>query len=125
LKNAGEIDRIPKLNGIQARACAPLWAVFEYGPSGLMWVAEGQTIADGIRVRNPIRGDAVLSQISKSHGKVISVDEDEIMSGYTSLARHGFYVEPTAAVVWEPLLNMVEELTNPIVVVLAGSGLKN
>lgn len=124
LKNAHEIDRIPMLYGIQARACAPIWAVYEYGTEGLMWAAEGQTVADGIRIRNPIRGDAVLSLIGKSGGKVIAVDEDEIMTGYTSLARHGFYVEPTAAVVWEPLRSMIEELTEPIVVILSGSGLK-
>lgn len=124
LKNAGEIDRIPKLYGIQARACAPLWAVFEYGPSGLMWVSEGHTMADEICVKNPIRGDAVLNLVRKSHGKMIAVDEDDIISGVTSLARHGFHVEPTAAVVWEPLLNIIEELTKPVVVVLTGSGLK-
>lgn len=124
LKQAGEINCLPRLIGIQARACAPLWAVYEYGPTGLMLVDEGQTIAEGIRIKNPIRGDAVLEMIQRSNGMIVAVDEKEIESGYYSLARKGFYVEYTSAVVWEPLLNMVDELTEPVVVILTGSGLK-
>ena len=53
LKNAAVIDRIPRLVGVQARACAPLWALSAYGPAGLGWVSEAPTLAEGIRVSQP------------------------------------------------------------------------
>jgi threonine synthase len=40
LQKAGLIERFPKLVGVQARAFAPLWALFSYGSAGLRWVTK-------------------------------------------------------------------------------------
>jgi len=122
---AGVIERLPRLVGVQARACAPLWALYAYGPDGLRWAAEAPTLAEGIRVLQPLRGDAVLQAVADSHGEIVAVDEEEILPGREQLARRGLYVEPTSAVVWGALAQRVGKLPEPIVTVLTGSGLKS
>jgi threonine synthase len=125
LQKASKIDRLPVLVGVQARACAPLWAVANYGAAGLAWVSEGDTLAEGVRVKHPIRGDAVLKIVRDTRGLFLAVDEDEILIGRNQLARIGLYVEPTAAIVWNAFGQVASELPDPVVIVLTGSGLKS
>jgi threonine synthase len=124
LKAAGLIERIPKIVGVQALACAPLWALFRYGAAGLGWVAEGETLAEGVRVRFPLRGDAVMQMLAEQDGLLVAVDEPAILPGRDQLARLGFYVEPTSAIVWNALEQIAADLPGPVAVVLTGSGLK-
>lgn len=124
LHAAGEIARLPRLIGVQAQACAPLWAVHLRGAAGLEWVREGETVADGIRILRPLRGDAVLAAVEESEGGFVAVDEPQIGPGMVELARRGFLVEPTSAVVWPALLDQFDQLPDPVVVVLTGSGFK-
>jgi threonine synthase len=124
LKQAGLLDRIPAMVGVQALACAPLWAFSRYGADGLAWVAEGETLAEGVRVRHPVRGDAVLQTLAAYRGQIVAVDEPDILPGQQALARLGLYVEPTSALVWNALQQVIDQLPDPVVAVLTGSGLK-
>jgi threonine synthase len=124
LKAAGLIQRMPRMVGVQALACAPLWALYRYGAAGLGWVAEGQTLAEGVRVRFPMRGDAVMQMIAEQKGMLVAVEEADILPGRDQLARLGFYVEPTSAIVWNALEQVAAELPDPVAVALTGSGLK-
>lgn len=125
LRAAGLIERLPKLIGVQARPCAPLWAFHTYGREGLGWVTEGQTVAEGIRVLNPVRGDVVAQTVRESGGEVLAVEEETILPGRDALARLGFYVEPTCAVVWAALPDILAQTPGAVVAVLTGSGLKS
>jgi threonine synthase len=124
LQSAGEIDRSPVLLGVQASACAPLWAAFSDGVSGLDRISEGVTVAEGVRIVQPLRGDAVLQAIAESGGKMIAVDEEKILRGRDALARIGLYVEPTSALVICALEEVLETCPDPIVLILTGSGFK-
>jgi threonine synthase len=124
LRQAGVITQLPKLIGVQARACAPLWAVFNYGMAGMGWVTEGQTLAEGVRIKHPLRGDAVLQVVVNSGGFFVAVDEENILPGRDQLAKQGLYVEPTSAIVWNALEQVDGQAPDPIAVVLTGSGLK-
>jgi threonine synthase len=124
LKNASLIDHLPRLVGVQALACAPLWAVYKYGSAGLGWVTEGETLAEGVRIRHPVRGDVLLNMILENEGSFVSVEEDMILDGRDELSRLGFYVEPTSAIVWNALIQVMDETPDPIVLVLTGSGYK-
>ena len=84
----------------------------------------GDTLAEGVRVRDPLRGDAVRAAVLRSHGFMYVVDEKDILPARNALARLGFYVEPTSAIAWAALIQMVDRLPDPIVVILTGSGLK-
>jgi threonine synthase len=124
LRIAKKEMKTPKIIGVQARACAPLWAMFASGRQGLALVAENPTLAEGVRVRYPLRGEAVLKAVAESGGSMVAVDEDEILPSQEELAHLGFYVEPTSALVWPALLQFIDELQDPIILILTGSGLK-
>jgi threonine synthase len=121
LKEAKLIERLPRFIGVQAMACAPIWAVHRYGRDGLRWVTEGQTIAEGIRVFQPVRGDAVLAAIAETDGTVLAYEDDAIRAGREALAHLGLYAEPTCGVVWEAIKHVAGE----VVVLLTGNGLKS
>lgn len=121
LKQAGVIAASPRLIGVQALNCAPLWAVAKYGRAGLSWVTEGETIAEGIRVVQPIRGDAVMAAITESGGSLYALDEDRIRPAHAALATRGLFVEPTSATIWPVLA----ETPGDVVGILTGHGLKS
>jgi threonine synthase len=124
IQQAGAPGRIPKMIGVQARACAPLWANFTYGSGSRPLVAEGNTLAEGVRVLHPLRGEAILRAVRMTFGGVLAVDEADILPGRDSLAQRGLYVEPTSALVWSGLEQVHSSLPDPVVVILTGSGYK-
>ncbi len=93
--------------------------------AGYGWVTEGETLAEGVRIKNPVRGDAVMQIVADSQGHFVAVDEDEILAGRDQLAHQGLYVEPTSAIVWSALRQVADEAPDPIAVILTGSGLKS
>lgn len=110
--------------GVQSRACAPLWAMANYGEEALGSIIEGDTIAEGIRIRHPLRGEEVLKAVQASNGFFAAVEEQDILPARDEMASRGIYVEPTSAVVWPVLLEHIDKFKDPIVVILTGSGLK-
>ena len=117
-------NKVPKMIGVQACLCAPLWALSIAGREGLGFVADNETLAEGVRVRNPLRGGAVLEAVDRTGGFFATVDEEEILPGRDALGCLGFYVEPTSAIIWSALCQTIHRLPDPVVVILTGSGLK-
>jgi threonine synthase len=62
--------------------------------------------------------------INYSLGTICVTEESQILPGLYALAKRGFYVEPTTAIVWDALLQILGKFPEPIVVLLTGSGLK-
>lgn len=120
----GKIERLPRLFGVQAAACAPVWAVSHGGAAALTLVSEGETIAEGIRVRYPLRGDELLGAIHRSRGGMAIVEEERIESAWQRLAAAGIDLEPTSAVVWPALEDLAGQLEPPVVAVITGAGWK-
>jgi threonine synthase len=109
----------PRMIGVQAEVCSPLTK----DESGKM-KDEGYTLAEGVRVSNPLRRDAVQKAVKESSGEWIAVAEKDILPGRDALAQKGFYVEPTSAIVWKALKEILPKVADPVVVILTGSGLK-
>jgi threonine synthase len=124
LLSVGMIEQAPRLVGVQALACAPLWAVYQYGMQGMGWVTEGETLAVEVRVRFPRRGDALLQMLAQSGGELAVIEEDEIMAARDSFEQLGLFIEPSSAIVWRALQDAVGRLPEPIAVVLTGAGFK-
>ena len=124
LLDAGLIDQRPQMIGVQSKACAPLWAAMQSSLGYDTHIVEGDTVAEGIRIQKPLRMAQVLAAVETSEGKVIAVEEVDIMSGRDELASRGLHVEPTSAVVWAALEKCIKQFRQPIVVMLTGSGLK-
>jgi threonine synthase len=124
LHQEGLIPQMPYLVGVQARACPPVWTGFTKGKEAIQQVEEGPTVAEGIRVRHPVWADALLNEIAPQSGTFVAVEEEKILPAYHDLARRGVYVEPTSAVVWSALEQMIGKAPEPIILVVTGSGLK-
>ena len=124
LRQAGVIEHIPALVGVQAAACAPLWAAFSGGPMGGDQIYEEKTLAEGVRTRNPVRSDELVQFVQSTQGRFVAVQEENILSGRDQLAHRGLFVEPTSAIVWNGLSQVVGQVPEPVVVILTGSGLK-
>lgn len=122
LLRADKIQKTPVMVGVQASACGPLYALWKTGT--MADIEESPTVAEGVRTRWPVRARAVVEIVRRIAGRFVSVDEAFILSGRDALARLGFYVEPTSALVWRALEESIDSLPDPIVVVLTGSGLK-
>jgi len=119
-----DLPSIPRMIGVQALSCAPLWARFTAGRQGMALIADHPTLAEGVRVRHPLRGDAVIAAVTESGGMMVAVEENDILPARDGLARLGFYVEPTSALVWAALSQIIDHLSDPIVAILTGFGLK-
>ncbi len=124
LQRAGLMRAIPRMVGVQARACSPLWVLSTQGWDAFQRATESQTIAEGVRVVRPLRAAALFKMVEAGHGEFIAVDEADILRGRDELAKRGLYVEPTSALVWSALEQTLARLPEPVVAVLTGSGLK-
>ena len=128
LLRAGEIARRPRLFGIQSAHCAPYEAAFRAGVETIGPVEVRPTMAEGIATPRPTRGPEVLRAVRESGGRVVAVEEAEIVVALRDLARRGLYVEPTAAVAAAGLTRLLASgVIRPrenTVLVLTGSGLK-
>jgi threonine synthase len=124
----GEIERMPRVFGIQAENCAPYFAAYEAGGDALVDTQIKATIAEGIASSKPTRVKEVLHGVRDSGGSIVAVSEAEIVDALRDLARKGLYVEPTSAAGAAGLTQLIatgavkpDETT---VLVLTGSGLK-
>ena len=120
----GLIPQVPKIIGIQAAECAPLFNAHKNHYQEPASIVEGKTIAEGVRISTPFHGKKVLSVVKESGGSFIAVDEQEIAAGQQQLAEHGIHVELTSALVWNGLEQIHREYPEPIVCILTGHGLK-
>ncbi len=124
LQAAGVIQQQPYYVGVQAARCAPLWLGFTQGIEAMGGVQEGQTVAEGVRVRVPMRAEAIIREILPQSGTMVAIEEERILPAYADLAARGVYVEPTSALVWAAYGAMAETLPQPVVMVISGAGLK-
>jgi threonine synthase len=110
---------------VQAEACAPLHEAWQAGLDDVPPVEEGETAAEGIRIRAPLRGRMLLTALRETGGQAVTVSEPEIVEAQDLLARQGLYVEPTSAVAAAGLGKVSRELPEgETVLALTGSGLK-
>lgn len=128
LLSSGEIEALPKIFALQPKNCAPLEEAFRNGSPSPGRVEKSETIAEGISSAEPVRGREVLSAVRKTGGAVLSFTDREIWDGFVKLARRGYFVEPTSAIVAAAAERLSREgavgRNGPVAAVLTGSGLK-
>jgi threonine synthase len=106
---AGLIDRLPKMNIIQAEGAAPLAKLFagldraqavdaERMPEGALEIVEHpRTLATAIRIGAPVSWRKALRAVLRSGGQVITVSEQEIADAKAIIGRDGIGCEPASA----------------------------
>ena len=126
-KQAGKIDRLPKMLGFQAAGAAPIVEghVFE----------KPETLATAIRIGNPASWKQAEAARDESFGLIDKVTDDEIVDAYKLIANTaGVFAEPASAASVAGILKKAKEGYFPevsgeekkdIVCVLTGHGLKD
>lgn len=99
LAAAGLIDRVPRLVGVQAAACAPVLDAARRGDPNVPGVPAARTLAEGVACARPVRGPALYRALAATGGAVVGVSEDTIGPARDALGRCGWYAEPTSALV--------------------------
>ena len=93
-------EDIPKIIAVQAANCAPLANAFLDGsdklPDSPSVEFEG-TVAEGIEIAEPVRGNQILEAVGETNGSFLTVTEKEIAAALLEVGKKGFYIEPTSA----------------------------
>jgi len=113
---------LPKFLGVQAEGSAPL---VRGEP-----VNNPETIATAIRIGNPARGEQALEAAQDSGGRIIAVNDEEILEMQRLLAGEGIWVEPASAAGLAGLKSQINSneldfLGAVVVAVCTGHGLKD
>jgi threonine synthase len=122
LMEAGVTDILPRIIGVQSESCSPLSKAWETGADDFVPVLKKPTVAEGISIAEPVRAPQILNAVRETGGSIVSVSEDEIISGLKEAVGKGYYIEPTSATVLAAL-NGLDDL-GTTVVPLTGIGLK-
>lgn len=121
----GEIDHMPRIYGIQAENCNPVYRKFHGLPEEF---DAKPTIGEGIALKISSHSEHVVEAIRSSKGDMLDVTEDEILQGLKSMLKKGYFIEPTSATAFAGVTKLINgEKIDPIdttVVIISGNGLK-
>lgn len=125
---AGEIERLPRMLGVQAAGCRPIVDAFQ--GSCDVCAVEAVTIADSIRVGEPRNWRKALKALGESGGTALSVTDDEIVEAMLLLGgTTGVFAEPAGATGLAGLRTALREglidKGETVAVLVTGSGLKD
>jgi len=126
LKEAGFVERIPQIIGVQSVGSNAISRAFQTGK--MKAIESANTIADSISVASPACGRMVVKFLKICNGWMTEVTDDEISRAQLQLCSDsGIFVEPAAAASWAGFLKDSAELDKDktIVVLLTGIGFKD
>ncbi len=129
LYDAGIIEHLPRLLGVQPETCCPIYNAYRNRTPTITRMSQtAPTLAEGITAELPIRADQILDTIRNTNGAFTTVNDTDIRTGQKELAERGIYVEPTSAVIIKAYQKFQQEgIINSggtTVSILTGSGLK-
>lgn len=129
LHEAGHIDHVPRMSGVQAAGASPLAAHLLKG-SAYAAVSAPETVATAIRIGNPVNWKRAKAAITNTKGAITTATDDEILEAQLELAtREGILVEPASATPLAGLRKLVRSgevsADEEVVVVTTGHGLKD
>jgi len=121
-REAGRIDRLPRMIGFQAAGAAPI--VLGHP------VEHPETVATAIRIGNPASWKFAEAAAVESEGKIDCVTDEEILSAYRMIASlEGIFCEPASAASVAGVIKRNREVGfekgSTIVCTLTGHGLKD
>ena len=123
------INKMPRILAVQAENCAPILKAFNEGKETVDAVENKGTLAEGIAIADPARGEEILKAIRETNGDIIGVNEKSINVSRETLASKGIYIEITSAANYAGYLEYIKkypELKNQKVVMpLCGAGIKS
>jgi len=129
LREAGLIDRLPRMIVVQAYNNSPLVTAIKRNLNQVVPFTNFHTVAEAITSGNPIGGDEILDKARRYSWLAEDVTEDEILIGQREFARAGFFVEPSTATSLLAVRKLVDagslSRDSCVVLMLTGAGLKD
>lgn len=124
---SGIIDKMPNVVAIQSENCAPFAESVSKNSTIPVRVDVKPTLAEGIAIGIPMRGEEILDYMYKYNLKVITAPEDKILDARAALARKGIYCEHTTAANYAGYLHYCEIYGNTpdSIIPMCGAGLKS
>ena len=120
------INKLPRIIGVQASGCSPIYKAFKEGKDTVGEVINTGTAAEGIAIAAPKRGKQVLEAIRETKGDIILAPEEDILKVQDELAKKGFYIEITTAATFAAFNHYYkDEDLGKVVLPLCGAGLKS
>ena len=95
-REAGLIDRLPRIAAVQAAGAAPFAAAFPGGFTARITV-KAETIATAIKIGDPASWDRAVKTIRLTNGVVTAVSDDEILEAKAVVDASGVGCEPASA----------------------------
>lgn len=127
LLTSGVIDHMPQIIAVQSEHCDPLLQAAEQGSRVPMAVTPAPTMAEGIAIGKPMRGEEILA-LSRKYGiRFVHAPEERILEARQRLARRGIYCEHTTAANYAAYLKYCEVYgtTKDCLIPMCGAGLKS
>ncbi len=124
---SGVIEEMPKIIALQSQNCDPLLQAAERGEDKPAKVTPTPTIAEGIAIGLPMRGEEILRLTHKYNIKYVHAPEDKIMEARAALAKKGIYCEHTTAANYAAYLHYCElyGTAEDCLITMCGAGLKS
>lgn len=104
LRSSGVIDEMPNLFLVQSEHCAPFAAAAASGAAHTEGVTPAPTLAEGIAIGKPMRGDEILRALYQYGMRVVVAPESGILDARARLAAGGIYCEHTTAATYAAYL---------------------
>ena len=128
LHEAGLINQMPRLAGVQSTGSAAITRAFE--GDGTIRSVEARTVADSISVSTPSDGEAALLAVHHTGGTMVAVRDKDILQSIRRLAaREGVFAEPSGATCLAGLERLVTQKRvaprDRVVLIVTGHGLKD
>lgn len=127
-KKLNLINKLPKMLGVQAEGCKPLYDA--YKTDSEIRPVIPKTLADSIAVGEPRNWKKALNAVKDSEGTMVYVNDDEILAAMKLMARTtGVFSEPAGAAPMAGLIKAIKEgiivEEDRVVIICTGNGLKD
>lgn len=127
LVESGLVENMPRVIAVQSERCDPFARAVSLGMKQPAEVKPTPTLAEGIAIGVPMRGEEILEYIHRYGFEVITAPEDRILEARAALAARGVYCEHTTAASYAAYLAYTD-LHGPLpdsLIPMCGAGLKS
>lgn len=127
LLESGTINKMPNIVAIQSEFCDPFVKAVESNDKHPAKITPSPTMAEGIAIGVPMRGEEILEYTYKYNIKMITAPEDRILEARAKLAAKGIYCEHTTAATYAAYLKYcdINGKTSDCLIPMCGAGLKS
>ncbi|MCL2857739.1 MAG: threonine synthase [Oscillospiraceae bacterium] len=127
LLHSGAIGKMPQIYAIQSERCDPFVKALALGESLPAKVKPTPTLAEGIAIGVPMRGEEILQYIYRYDVKAITAPEERIGEARELLAAKGIYCEHTTAASYAAYLAYCDKFgaVKDSLISMCGAGLKS